>query len=130
MLEHPSFRPKVSKGIVFTGLQVTSGLKVYHTGRGPLAGQEDTFPEPDNRSKMRRSVENAAQVGMYQMVAYLYNQLKFVLKVYSRLAPVSTSVTSNDVVARNLTGGRGLLKLKTHHNSTTISAVCHTLWML
>ena len=46
MLEHPSFRPKV-----------------FHTGTGPLAGTEDSFPGPDNPSKMRRSIENAEHVG-------------------------------------------------------------------
>ncbi|KZF21263.1 hypothetical protein L228DRAFT_269651 [Xylona heveae TC161] len=48
MLEHPSFRPKI-----------------FHTGTGPLAGTEDTFPGPDNPSKMRRSVENAEHVGLF-----------------------------------------------------------------
>ncbi|MCJ1329932.1 hypothetical protein MMC10_006613 [Thelotrema lepadinum] len=48
MLEHPSFRPKV-----------------FHTGLGPLAGEEDAFPDPDNNSKMRRSIENAGQVGLF-----------------------------------------------------------------
>ncbi|KAI9790360.1 MAG: hypothetical protein M1816_005178 [Peltula sp. TS41687] len=48
MLELPAFRPKV-----------------FHTGTGPLAGTEAEFPTPDNHSKMRRSVENAAHVGLY-----------------------------------------------------------------
>ncbi|KAI9749630.1 MAG: hypothetical protein M1815_002374 [Lichina confinis] len=48
MLENPSFRPKV-----------------FHTGTGPLAGTEDKFPGPDNNSKMRRSIENAAHVGLF-----------------------------------------------------------------
>jgi hypothetical protein len=30
-----------------------------------LAGQEEPFPEPDNQSKMKRSCENAEQVGEY-----------------------------------------------------------------
>ena len=46
MLEHPSFRPKL-----------------YRTGTGSLVGTEETFPGPDNPSKMRRSVENAEHVG-------------------------------------------------------------------
>lgn len=40
--------------------------QIFHTGKGPLAGTEDTFPGPDNPSKMRRSVENAEHVGQYQ----------------------------------------------------------------
>ncbi|PYH66051.1 meiosis protein MEI2 [Aspergillus vadensis CBS 113365] len=48
MLEHPSFRPKISQ-----------------TGTGPLAGTEDRFPGPDNPSKMRRSIENAEHVGLF-----------------------------------------------------------------
>ncbi|SLM35773.1 meiosis protein mei2 [Lasallia pustulata] len=48
MLEHPSFRPKI-----------------FHTGSDSLAGLEDTFPGPDNPSKMRRSVENAEHVGLF-----------------------------------------------------------------
>ncbi|KAG8532028.1 uncharacterized protein KY384_003664 [Bacidia gigantensis] len=48
MLEHPSFRPKL-----------------YRTGTGPLVGSEETFPGPDNPSKMRRSVENAEHIGLF-----------------------------------------------------------------
>ena len=48
MLEHPSFRPKI-----------------FHTNGSVLAGQEDSFPSPDNPSKMRRSVENAEHVGLF-----------------------------------------------------------------
>ncbi|KEF61751.1 uncharacterized protein A1O9_03321 [Exophiala aquamarina CBS 119918] len=48
MLEHPAFRPKL----------------YYPTGH-PNAGQEEKFPDPDNPSKMRRSVENAEHVGLY-----------------------------------------------------------------
>ncbi|KAI9718973.1 MAG: hypothetical protein M1812_003858 [Candelaria pacifica] len=48
MLEHAGYRPKI-----------------FHTGTGPLAGQEDDFPGPDNPSKMRRSVENAEHVGLF-----------------------------------------------------------------
>ncbi|KKY29250.1 putative meiosis protein mei2 [Phaeomoniella chlamydospora] len=48
MLEHPFCRPKL-----------------YVTGEGPDAGQEEAFPEPDNPSKMRRSVENAEHVGLF-----------------------------------------------------------------
>ncbi|KAI9842524.1 MAG: hypothetical protein M1838_003096 [Thelocarpon superellum] len=57
MLEHPSFRPKI-----------------FHTGTGPLAGQEDTFPGPDNPSKMRRSVENAEHVGLFAPRAGQHNR--------------------------------------------------------
>ncbi|KAI9677582.1 MAG: hypothetical protein M1817_006536 [Caeruleum heppii] len=57
MLEHPSFRPKL-----------------FHTGTGPLAGQEDTFPGPDNPSKMRRSVENAEHVGLFAPRAGQHNR--------------------------------------------------------
>ncbi len=42
--------------------------KIFHTGTGPLAGKEDTFPGPDNPSKMRRSVENAEHVGEFGLV--------------------------------------------------------------
>ncbi len=31
-----------------------------------MVGEEDNFPGPDNASKMRRSVENAAHVGELQ----------------------------------------------------------------
>ncbi|CRG88745.1 Meiosis protein mei2 [Talaromyces islandicus] len=48
MLEDPSFRPKL-----------------FYTGKGPLAGTEEPFPGPNNISKMRRSVENAEQVGLF-----------------------------------------------------------------
>ncbi|KAI9697902.1 MAG: hypothetical protein M1836_004254 [Candelina mexicana] len=48
MLEHAGYRPKI-----------------FHTGSGSLAGQEDDFPGPDNPSKMRRSVENAEHVGLF-----------------------------------------------------------------
>ncbi|KIW97070.1 uncharacterized protein Z519_02462 [Cladophialophora bantiana CBS 173.52] len=48
MLEHPAFRPKL-----------------FVAGNVPNAGQEEKFPEPDNHSKMRRSVENAEHVGLY-----------------------------------------------------------------
>ncbi|KAE8548570.1 hypothetical protein EYB25_008951 [Talaromyces marneffei] len=48
MLEDPSFRPKL-----------------FYTGTGPLAGTEEPFPGPNNMSKMRRSVENAEQVGLF-----------------------------------------------------------------
>lgn len=47
MLEHHSFRPKI-----------------FHT-TGPMAGEEEAFPGPDNPSKMRRSVENAEHVGLF-----------------------------------------------------------------
>ncbi|KAK4188698.1 putative meiosis protein [Podospora australis] len=51
MLEAPHYRPKL-----------------YFTSNGPrpdLAGQEETFPEPDNQSKMKRSCENAEHVGLF-----------------------------------------------------------------
>ncbi|KIW71261.1 hypothetical protein, variant 1 [Phialophora macrospora] len=48
MLEHPAFRPKL-----------------FIAGNFPNAGQEEKFPEPDNQSKMRRSVENAEHVGLF-----------------------------------------------------------------
>lgn len=32
-----------------------------------LAGQEESFPEPDNQSKMKRSCENAEHVGKHRM---------------------------------------------------------------
>ncbi|KAK1240335.1 hypothetical protein MKX08_007777 [Trichoderma sp. CBMAI-0020] len=42
--------------------------KLYYTSNGPmpdLAGQEESFPEPDNQSKMKRSCENAEHVGLF-----------------------------------------------------------------
>jgi hypothetical protein len=42
--------------------------KLYYTLNGPhpsLAGSEETFPEPDNASKMKRSCENAEHVGLF-----------------------------------------------------------------
>lgn len=37
--------------------------KLYFTTGHPSAGEEEPFAEPDNISKMRRSVENAEHVG-------------------------------------------------------------------
>ena len=37
--------------------------KLFTTGTGPSAGMEEKFPEADNQSKMRRSVENAGHIG-------------------------------------------------------------------
>lgn len=34
------------------------------TGNGPMAGEEEPFPGPDNHSKMRRRVENAEHLGL------------------------------------------------------------------
>ncbi|KAK7409045.1 hypothetical protein QQX98_008806 [Neonectria punicea] len=51
MLEAPHYRPKL-----------------FFTSNGPmpeLAGQEESFPEPDNQSKMKRSCENAEHVGLF-----------------------------------------------------------------
>lgn len=62
MLEHPSFRPKVTRKSSNLGLSA-KGVQIFHTGQSPLAGTEDKFPGPDNPSKMRRSVENAEHVG-------------------------------------------------------------------
>lgn len=39
--------------------------QLFYTGTGPLAGTEEPFPGPNNMSKMRRSVENAEQVGLF-----------------------------------------------------------------
>ncbi|RMZ86150.1 hypothetical protein DV737_g203, partial [Chaetothyriales sp. CBS 132003] len=54
MLEHPDFRPKL-----------------FYTGHGAGAGQEEAFPGPNNLQKMRRSVENAEHVGLYRPSAFL-----------------------------------------------------------
>ena len=64
MLENPAFRPKVR---VFEFLYLVSANigQLFTTGNGPHAGQEETFPEADNDSKFRRSVENAETVGQY-----------------------------------------------------------------
>jgi hypothetical protein len=48
MLENPSFRPKI-----------------FYTGKHPRAGEEEKFPGPDNLSKQRRSMDNAAHVGLF-----------------------------------------------------------------
>ncbi|KAI1340448.1 RNA recognition motif 2-domain-containing protein [Xylariaceae sp. FL0016] len=51
MLEAPHYRPKL-----------------YFTLNGPRpehAGEEETFPGPDNQSKMKRSCENAEHVGLF-----------------------------------------------------------------
>ncbi|KIW75843.1 hypothetical protein Z517_10588 [Fonsecaea pedrosoi CBS 271.37] len=39
--------------------------QLFVAGNVQNAGQEEKFPEPDNHSKMRRSVENAEHVGLY-----------------------------------------------------------------
>ncbi|KAK1657102.1 RNA recognition domain-containing protein 2 [Colletotrichum godetiae] len=42
--------------------------KLFFTSNGPvpeLAGEEESFPEPDNQSKMKRSCENAEHVGLF-----------------------------------------------------------------
>ncbi|OAG34420.1 hypothetical protein AYO21_11408 [Fonsecaea monophora] len=39
--------------------------ELFVAGNVQNAGQEEKFPEPDNHSKMRRSVENAEHVGLY-----------------------------------------------------------------
>ncbi|OAP57072.1 hypothetical protein AYL99_09185 [Fonsecaea erecta] len=65
MLEHPGFRPKL-----------------FVAGNTPNAGVEEKFPEPDNHSKMRRSVENAEHVGLYlplgaHLGSYPYRRRRF-----------------------------------------------------
>ncbi|KAL9122981.1 MAG: hypothetical protein Q9187_000465 [Circinaria calcarea] len=77
MLEHPSFRPKI-----------------FRTGTGALAGEEDTFPGPDNPSKMRRSVENAEHGCLLLELG-------------------STFETSNVVAAHSTTVGLALLRWRT-----------------
>jgi hypothetical protein len=64
MLEHPAFRPKVGQRYIRIVLLLTF-LQLFAAGNVPNAGQEEPFPEPDNVSKMRRSVENAEHVGLY-----------------------------------------------------------------
>jgi hypothetical protein len=64
MLEHPAFRPKVCS-ILITLLVTTNIFQLYYPNGHPNVGQEEKFPEPDNPSKMRRSVENAEHVGLY-----------------------------------------------------------------
>ncbi|KAL2873478.1 hypothetical protein SGCOL_011379 [Colletotrichum sp. CLE4] len=42
--------------------------KLFFASNGPvpeLAGEEESFPEPDNQSKMKRSCENAEHVGLF-----------------------------------------------------------------
>src|ERR1700761_884094 len=43
----------------------TNHLQLFIAGNVIDAGQEEEFPDPDNHSKMRRSVENAEHVGLY-----------------------------------------------------------------
>jgi hypothetical protein len=64
MLEHPTFRPKVRNNSFVISLAYQ--LQIFFTGKDPRAGEEEAFPPPDNASKMRRSVENAEHVGMFQ----------------------------------------------------------------
>jgi len=52
--------------------------KLYYTSNGPrpeLAGQEESFPEPDNQSKMKRSCENAEHVGKITLATMDYWQI-------------------------------------------------------
>lgn len=74
MLEFPAFRPKVHLSYRCGESILTKSSKLYHTGTGPMAGMEETFPGPDNPSKMRRSVENAEHVGQLHK-AYIIQPL-------------------------------------------------------
>ena len=65
MLEHPSFRPKVSSTHWSSTMSNINVIQIFRTGTCALAGEEDAFPGPDNPSKMRRSVENAEHVGQW-----------------------------------------------------------------
>lgn len=64
MLEHPAFRPKVCT-ILFVAVVCTNVYQLFFARGHPNAGQEEKFPDPDNPSKMRRSVENAEHIGLY-----------------------------------------------------------------
>lgn len=73
MLEHVSFRPKVSSQYFCSIGDRLNMVQVFHTV-GPMVGKEDNFPGPDNASKMRRSVENAAHVGELRKAILLLPQ--------------------------------------------------------
>ena len=49
--------------------------KLFTTGAGPLAGAEELFPGADNASKMRRSLENAGQIGSSLWMLLAVNKL-------------------------------------------------------
>ena len=108
MLEHPSFRPKVGQSLIDSILRTNCDIKVFHVGGGPLTGQEDVFPEPDNKSKMRRSVENAAQVGRACCIPFpsisLTNK-RFKVYLPQELANISVTSSADDV--HNLIEGHG-----------------------
>ena len=94
MLEHPSFRPKI-----------------FHTNGSLSAGQEDSFPSPDNPSKMRRSVENAEHVGLFAPRAgqHFRNQQRRRKSQYdrgTRLAEFEDAYEVEDF-ASNVVYGRG-----------------------
>lgn len=50
-------------------------IQLFVAGNVPNAGSEEKFPDPDNNSKMRRSVENAEHVGLYLPLNYKPNPL-------------------------------------------------------
>ena len=49
--------------------------KLFTTGTGPLAGEEELFPGADNASKMRRSLENAGQIGLFLICSFAGDSL-------------------------------------------------------
>lgn len=69
MLEHPAFRPKVCT-ILVVAVVCTNMDQLFFVRGHPNAGQEEKFPDPDNPSKMRRSVENAEHIGLYPLVSF------------------------------------------------------------
>lgn len=70
MLEAPHYRPKVlARPPLSPRITAYKIEQLYFTSNGPmpeLAGQEESFPDPDNQSKMKRSCENAEHVGVLQ----------------------------------------------------------------
>lgn len=42
---------------------LTNNEQIFYTLGHPFAGYEEEFPESDNHSKMRRSIDNAEHVG-------------------------------------------------------------------
>lgn len=119
MLEHPSFRPKVTwKASIYSSSAKV--VQIFHTGQGPLAGTEDKFPGPDNPSKMRRSVENAEHVGRHHGSYYVSHSQLTRLQVSLLPGLDRTFVMSNAAAGRSTIVAPVLPKLKMRGTSTWV----------
>ncbi|KAL9091893.1 MAG: hypothetical protein Q9165_004645 [Trypethelium subeluteriae] len=67
MKEFDGYRPKVSDIIPYIVFPLgTNAPQLYYTESDPQhCGQEAPFPEPDNWSKVKRSIDNAQHIGQY-----------------------------------------------------------------